>query len=48
MFQVTTVLPDPNKPVVPNVPLLSYKGQVEEEARIAAEKEARSKGGKAG
>ena len=46
MFQVTTTLPAPEKPLVPNTPMLSYKGQMEEETRIAAEKEARAKGGK--
>ena len=35
MFQVTTVLPDPSKPVVDNLPLISYKGQEEAEAAAA-------------
>lgn len=34
MFQVTTTLPDPDKPVVNVLPLISYKGQ--EEAENAA------------
>ena len=35
MFQVTTVLPDPSKPVVDNLPMISYKGQEEAEAAAA-------------
>jgi len=45
MFQVTTALPDPSKPVVPNAPLISYQGQVEHEAKLAAEKAAQKAGG---
>lgn len=50
MFQVTTSLPAPKEPVVPNLKLISYEGQAEEEERIAAAKEAekQNKGKKGG